>query len=256
MTGAARALRGARLPWRGRLPGGAARRLRRLRAGSGDRQHAWLRSTIDRAVRHRMPAVAVAASSAAAFAWLVGGPVAAGIAGGYAGVGVMAACRRWRTRADATAVAAALDAVTALAADLRAGLAPATALAHALPAFEASTVDDVRRIAARVSAAWQVAEVAGVPLADLLDRLDTDAQGLLRVRAAAAAQAAGARATAWLLAGLPLAGIGLGYGMGTDPVHVLLRTPLGALCAGLAGASQMAGLAWSSRLVRAVAEVC
>jgi tight adherence protein B len=205
---------------------------------------------------HPWPATGVAAGSAAAFGWLAGGPVACPVAAGYAAIGVVALCRRWRARADTTATVQALDAVTVLAADLRAGLAPAAALAHALPAVGGSTVDDVRRIGERLAAAWQVADVAGVRLADLLDRLEADARGLRRVQVAAAAQAAGARATAFLLAGLPVAGIALGYGMGTDPLHVLLRTPLGALCTAVAGAFQMAGLAWSARLARTVTEVC
>lgn len=151
-------------------------------------------------------------------------------------------------------MAAALDAITGLAADLRAGLSPATALGHALPSIASSSAD-VRRVAAAVAAAWRVADAAGVRLADLLERLADDISGLRRVRSVAAAQAAGAQATAVLLAGLPVAGLGLGYAMGTDPVHVLLHTPLGALCAGLAGALQLAGLAWSARLARSIVEV-
>jgi tight adherence protein B len=208
------------------------------------------------AARHRRAAAAVGAVSAAGLGFLSGGPVAASVGAGYAAAGVVALCRRWQSRADGAATVAALDAVTVLAADLRAGLAPAAALAHALPAVTASTVDDVRRVGERVTAAWQVADVAGVRLADLLDRLDADARALLRVRSAAAAQAAGARATAFLLAGLPLAGVALGYGMGTDPLQVLLHTPLGALCATVAGTFQLAGLAWSTHLARAIAEAC
>lgn len=208
------------------------------------------------AVRRPLLAVVAAAGCATGPAWLAGGPVAAAVAGGYGALAMWAACRRWRARDDTEAVAAALDALTGLAADLRAGLHPASALAHAAPLLRASTVEDVRRTAAQVAAAWQVADVAGVHLADLLDRLDSDARGLRRVRESAAAQAAGARATAWLLAGLPAAGIALGYGMGIDPGHVLLHTPLGAACAGIAAAFQLSGLAWSSRIARAVAEVC
>ena len=64
----------------------------------------------------------------------------------------------------------------------------------------------------------------------------------------AAAQAAGARATAWLLAGLPVGGIALGYGIGVDALDVLLHTPIGAGCAIAAAALQLAGLAWAERL--------
>jgi tight adherence protein B len=71
-----------------------------------------------------------------------------------------------------------------------------------------------------------------------------------RVRLAAAAHAAGTRATAGLLAVLPVAGIGVGYGMGADPLAVLLGTPLGAGCALAALLFQVAGLVWTDRLSR------
>lgn len=239
------------------LPRRSARRLHRLRSLAGGQPPdrglpgvRWLTG------RHRFPAFCCLVVVIAAGAWLLGGPVAAGAAGGYTFVGILALGRRWRDRASEAATIAALDAVAVLAADLRAGLAPAHALAHASPAIESSAVEEVRRIAAQVAAAWRVADVAGIRLADLLDRLEADARGLRRVRAVGAAEAAGARATAWLLAGLPAAGIALGYGMGTDPGQVLLHTPLGALCAGLAAAFQVTGLAWSGRLAKAVSEVC
>ena len=73
-------------------------------------------------------------------------------------------------------------------------------------------------------------------------------QAMDRGLAAAAAQAAGARATAWLLAALPLGGIALGYGIGVDPLGVLLHTPIGAGCAVGATALQVTGLLWAERL--------
>lgn len=54
-------------------------------------------------------------------------------------------------------------------------------------------------------------------------------------------------ATAWLLAALPLAGIGVGY-IGADQLRILLHAATGAGCALLALALQVAGLAWSRRL--------
>jgi len=60
-----------------------------------------------------------------------------------------------------------------------------------------------------------------------------------------------ALATAALLGVLPAAGIGLGYLMGSDPLRVLLHTPVGAGCALGAVAFQLAGLAWTDRLSRA-----
>lgn len=96
-----------------------------------------------------------------------------------------------------------------------------------------------------------MAERTGAPLAELIERIETDARALDRAREAAAAQAAGSRVTAWLLAGLPAGGIALGYGIGVDPLAVLLRTPIGAACALGAVALQITGLIWTERLNKA-----
>ncbi|MGC5031619.1 type II secretion system F family protein [Micromonospora sp. DT229] len=118
--------------------------------------------------------------------------------------------------------------------------------------------DGLSRAASRVAvpdrpgqlaqAAVRLAERTGAPLADLIERIEADARSADRGVAAAAAQAAGARATAWLLAALPLGGIGLGYGIGVDPLQVLLHTPIGAGCAAAAIALQVIGLLWADRL--------
>jgi len=191
----------------------------------------------------------------AAAAVLAGLPVAVltGVAGGlavaaYAATAAVVARRRLRERAGARARAAAVDAVVGLATDLRAGLAVGPALAAAAPAL--SQVDGATAVTVRVAAAIELAEATGAPLADVLDRLDADLRAADRVRATATAQLAGARASAWLLAAMPVAGIGLGHGIGADPLRVLLHTPLGAGCLLGAVALQLAGLAWADRLAR------
>ncbi|GGM32975.1 hypothetical protein GCM10011608_16830 [Micromonospora sonchi] len=97
-------------------------------------------------------------------------------------------------------------------------------------------------------AAVRLADRTGAPLAELVERIEADVRSTDRGLAAAAAQAAGARATAWLLAALPLGGIGLGYGIGVDPLQVLLHTPIGGGCAIGAVALQVVGLLWADRL--------
>ncbi|GIJ26485.1 hypothetical protein Vqi01_16470 [Micromonospora qiuiae] len=97
-------------------------------------------------------------------------------------------------------------------------------------------------------AAVRLADRTGAPLAELVERIEADARSTDRGVAAAAAQAAGARATAWLLAALPLGGIGLGYGIGVDPLEVLLHTSIGGGCAVVAIALQVVGLLWADRL--------
>jgi tight adherence protein B len=109
---------------------------------------------------------------------------------------------------------------------------------------------------ARVTAAVRISERLGAPLADVLERVDADLRSVQRLRAMVGAQIAGVRATALLLAALPLAGVLLGVGLGADPVHQLLHTPLGAVCSAAALGLQGAGLAFTSWLTRsAVAEV-
>ncbi len=147
-----------------------------------------------------------------------------------------------------------MDAVVALGADLRAGRPPGAALAGVAVELAGESPALVVLVRERVHVAVQIAEAAGAPLADLLDRLDAD----LRARRAAAlhsaAQAAGATATSWLLAALPLAGVGLGYTLGVDPGYELLHTRLGAGCVVVALAFQLGGLGWVARIARETTE--
>ncbi|MFC6018644.1 type II secretion system F family protein [Plantactinospora solaniradicis] len=170
---------------------------------------------------------------------LVGGPVGAIGAATYAGLAARGLLRRRAGVVADRVHRRQLDELCALAADLRAGLSPSVAM---LPAEASGRMVELARAAVRL------AEQTGAPLADLIERIEADARAMDRGLAAAEAQAAGARATAWLLAGLPLGGIALGYGIGVDPLRILLYTPIGAACALGAIALQLAGLAWASRL--------
>ncbi|MFI6763358.1 type II secretion system F family protein [Micromonospora sp. NPDC050417] len=179
---------------------------------------------------------------------VLGGPVAAAAGLAYGGLVARAVWRRQIVRSVEQSRRRQLDSLVGLAADLRAGLpvapvsAPTTSPARGKVASPAERIDELVRAAVRL------AEQTGAPLADLLERIEADARAMDRGLAAAAAQAAGARATAMLLAGLPLGGIALGYGIGVDPLAVLLRTPIGAACAIGAIVLQLAGLAWADRL--------
>jgi tight adherence protein B len=174
---------------------------------------------------------------------VLAGPVAGLMTGAYGGLAARGALRRRASQAAARMRTRSLDALCALAADLRAGL-PAGALDGP------ESIED-HRMAELTRAAWRLAERTGAPIAELIERIEADARAMDRGSAAAAAQAAGARATAWLLAGLPAGGIALGYGIGVDPLDVLLHTPIGAGCAIGAIALQIAGLAWADRLAAA-----
>lgn len=102
---------------------------------------------------------------------------------------------------------------------------------------------------AQVAAAWEVASRSGAGLAEVLDRLS----GVLRsdddVRDEVAATLAAPRATATMLAVLPVFGIGLGTAIGADPAGVLLGSLLGACCLAAGTLLAMTGLFWVERIV-------
>ena len=201
-----------------------------------------VRSLADQSPRR---AVGIAVAAGAVLGTTVGGPVAGLVLAVYGALGARAAVRRAARRRGVAARSRSLDGLNALAADLRAGLA---AGAMPLTASSASSRDSDHRLAELTAAVLRLAEQTGAPAADLVERIEADARAGDRSRATAAAQAAGAQATALLLAGLPVGGIALGYGIGVDPLEVLLGTPLGAACATGAVLLQCAGLLWADRL--------
>ncbi|WP_018252555.1 hypothetical protein [Salinispora mooreana] len=184
-------------------------------------------------------ALLLSAVLAVAVGALLGGPVAAVVAGAYGTWGVRALLRLRAARQSDQLRRRHLEQLCDLAADLRAGLPVGQSTAVPAAGGSGGTV---------IRAAIRLADRTGAPLADLLERIDVDARAADRGRAAAAAQAAGARATTWLLVALPLGGIGLGYGIGVDPVAVLLHTAVGGSCAVLAVMLQVVGLFWAERI--------
>jgi tight adherence protein B len=167
-------------------------------------------------------------------------PVLAGmVAGGAAGVLVAGStAARERRRRDAELV----ESVGALAADLRAGRQPADVMA-------ADRQPPHLRSAA-VAAVWAVSERSGAPAAAVLDRVEQDLRARERQHREVAAQLAGARSTAALLAVLPLLGIGLGAAMGARPLHVLLGTGRGQVALLVGAGLDALGLLWTARIVK------
>ena len=157
--------------------------------------------------------------------------------------------RAGRMPADALAVAAG-SAVGAVAGGLLDGAAAArlgadvpTALVRAA---DASAAPELLR---GLAACWRVCSATGSGLAAAVDRL---AEGLDRAavqRRDVDAELAGPRATAALLAGLPLAGVALAAGLGARPVHVLLDTRAGAACLGVGIGLDLLGLWWTRAIV-------
>ncbi|MET7484025.1 type II secretion system F family protein [Streptomyces sp. NPDC005538] len=103
-----------------------------------------------------------------------------------------------------------------------------------------------------LAACWRVAVDQGAGLAAGLDRLEGALRADRDQRADLRAQLAGARATAVMLAGLPVLGLLLGTAMGADPLHVLLHSGAGLGCLVLGGSLEGLGLWWAWRIVRGV----
>nr|WP_229816210.1 type II secretion system F family protein [Streptomyces lucensis] len=101
-----------------------------------------------------------------------------------------------------------------------------------------------------LAACWRVAVDQGAGLAAGLDRLDAALRAERAQRSDLRAQMSGARATAVLLAALPVLGLLLGTAMGADPLHVLLHTGAGLGCLVAGAVFETAGMWWAVRIVR------
>lgn len=110
-----------------------------------------------------------------------------------------------------------------------------------------------RRIWGELAACFDVAEISGCPLADVLNRFAAQLEAEDDADAARRTALAGPKATVRLLGWLPLLGLGLGLVLGVDPFGILLGSPFGvaALLAGVL--LTLAGKIWSTRLVKAAA---
>ncbi|MFT3716242.1 MAG: type II secretion system F family protein [Gordonia sp. (in: high G+C Gram-positive bacteria)] len=106
----------------------------------------------------------------------------------------------------------------------------------------------------RVAESWAVSARHGLPLAALLEAVARDLSQRRDFTDRTEAGLAGPRATAAVLAGLPLIAIGLGELMGAHPLRVLLGGSLGSILlvvgVGLAGAGVLWADAITARVLR------
>lgn len=172
--------------------------------------------------------------------------------------------RRRERRERSLTAQGVLDACEVLAAELAAGRPPGLALAEAArrwpglaPVLDAWSLGSdapgaLRRVAATpgagdlrvVAAAWQVAHQSGTGLAHAVSRVAERIRAQRQTQRVVTSELASARATARLVAALPVVALGMGSGAGGDPWRFLLDTPIGWGCL-LAGLTfGVAGLWW------------
>ncbi|ROZ98558.1 type II secretion system F family protein [Gordonia sp. OPL2] len=105
----------------------------------------------------------------------------------------------------------------------------------------------------RVGIAWQLADRHGLPMVELLTSTRADLLARRQFAARTRAGLAGPRATATVLAGLPVIGVLLGEMMGAHPLAILTGGGLGGVLLVVGTALSVAGLMWSERITDRVA---
>lgn len=244
---------------------------RRVGRQPGDRVDLWAG-----AVRGR-PTAGVAAAAAAVIGGLLvtvdGVVLALGliVVGGVAG-GAGLVLRSRRRQAATLRADRVVEVCEALAAELRAGQPPLSALRHCVevwpdlePVARAGDLGaDVpaafRRLARApgasgmrdVAAAWQVSQSSGGTMAIALARVADTARRRRATERLVAGELASAQATARLVAVLPVVVLAMGAGLGGDPWGFLLSTPVGLACLGAGTGLTLAGLAWIERIAASV----
>lgn len=213
-------------------------------------------------------------AGAAGLLWV--GPVPGALLAAGAALALRGSADRRRAAEQAAERVRAVEACATLAGELRAGRTPAEALTAAaevasggsrtalaaaaaaaaagadVPAallHRAAPPTAVPEVLRGLAACWAVCATAGSGLAAAVERLEEGLRATLAQRRAVEAELAGPRATAAMLALLPLAGLALAAGLGADPLRVLLHTPVGLLCLVVGVGLDVAGLRWTARLV-------
>jgi tight adherence protein B len=155
--------------------------------------------------------------------------------GAWAGAAAIAADSAAQFQAAAAAASAGEDA----------GLALRTATAKSDPLGSGDAALQ------RLGSAWSASAALGASGAAVLERWLDDMDARARGRDALAAALAGPRASAAMIAGLPIVGIGLGSAMGAQPLRVLTGSGIGIALGSLGAAFELAGLLWVRQIIRA-----
>jgi tight adherence protein B len=217
---------------------------------------------------HPAAGPALAAAVAAALAAAVSTPLVAVLAAGGAASATRAWAARRRSARDDARLLAVTELLAALTAELRSGrplegatLAAARAggdqeLGRALvgavrgaAGVAPALVGPVEEALARLSAAVRLSARTGASLSGVVAAVEDDLRVRYRHRLELRSAVAAPRASAALLAGLPVLGLAMGSGVGADPWHVLTATGPGQVLLVAGVGLEAAGMAWSRRLV-------
>ncbi|WP_157520010.1 type II secretion system F family protein [Herbidospora daliensis] len=106
----------------------------------------------------------------------------------------------------------------------------------------------------RLASCWEVGVSVGGGLAPLVERVGGALRDMENHRQEISAQLAGPRATARLLAGLPVLGLLMAAGLGMQPLPFLFTTLPGMGCLVVGLVLNVAGLRWTDRMVRKAEE--
>lgn len=179
--------------------------------------------------------------------------------------------RRRARRAEAAAIQSALD---VLVAELRIGAHPVAAIGNAAMESHGRVSRALHSVAARaglgadvaaglsaeaqrstlpghwerLAVCWHLAHTHGLAVATLMQAAQRDIAERERLRERLAAGLAGARATAAILAGLPMLGVLLGHSIGADPLGFLFSDGPGGWLFVVGVGFVCCGLLWSDRI--------
>lgn len=215
------------------------------------------------------PGTALIALAAAGAGAVLSTPLVAALAGAAAVAVVRATAARRAAAGIDAALRGLADGLAALAADLRSGRSledAAAAARHAcgdagagreLAAAVRSPdrpgsplTGELGEAIARIAAATRLSTRTGCSLAAVATAVEDDLRARVRHRAELRTATAGPRASAAVLAGLPLLGLLMGSGVGADPWRVLTTTAVGQVLLVAGVGLEAAGLAWSHRLLQ------
>jgi tight adherence protein B len=216
-----------------------------------------------------VPVPASAAAVAALAGALFSTPLVALLVGTAAFLGARAWLAARAARGSDARLRSLADGLGALAADLRSGRSldaatgaavsacadsdcgPALARAIRAPTALLTGAEEplVGEALSRIAAAVRLSARTGCSLAAVAGAVEDDLRARHRHRLELRAATAAPRASASLLAGLPLLGLAMGSGVGADPWGVLTGTGVGQVLLVAGVGLEAAGLAWSRRLV-------